>query len=110
MIYIASPYTGTDLEQSVRAQIDVLHEIMDAGHFAYAPLLLHYAEQVRVRPYEDWLDHCLSMVPRCDALLRLSGASYGAEREGLLAVSRGIPVITYEELFPFLSFSEKQHR
>ena len=103
MIYIASPYTGTDLKQSVRAQIDVFHEIMDKGHFAYAPLLMHYAERVRPRPYHDWIEHCLDMVLRCDVLLRLSGSSYGAELEERKARVGRIPVITYEELFPYLN-------
>ena len=92
LIYIAGPYTA-DPEGCVAYAIAALHEVMDAGHNAYAPHLSHFAEMQQSRPYEDWMRMCLDMVPRCDMLWRLPGHSPGADREVALAEERGMLII-----------------
>ena len=91
LIYIASPYTGWEAS-GVKTQMVPLHKIMDMGHLAYAPLLCHFAEIHEVRHYNDWLQHGLAMVARCDVLLRLGGISKGADLEVEEATKHGIPV------------------
>jgi flagellar biosynthesis/type III secretory pathway ATPase len=76
----------------VRLQIEALHRIMDLGHCPIAPLLSHFAEITRQRPYEEWIACCLATVDRCDALIRLGGESKGADREVSRAIHRRIPV------------------
>lgn len=80
-IYIASPYTPGDIEENVQKQIRVWHQLTDEGHTAYAPLLLYYCDLYRRRPYNDYLNHCLSMLPFFAMLLRLPGVSKGADIE-----------------------------
>lgn len=93
LVYVAGPYSS-DPERCVRAAIDAGHALMDAGLLAVVPHLSHYA---RPRPYEDWLALDLALVERCDALVRLPGASPGADREVSRALACGLPVVSLDE-------------
>lgn len=92
VIYIASPYSVGDQAANVRVQIEAMHRILDMGHAPIAPLLAHFADQHRPRPYEDWVRMCLELVPRADVLLRLPGESAGADREVAVADRTNIAV------------------
>lgn len=106
LIYIASPYSSpNDQADAVRLQIDAFHRIMDLGHVPVAPLLSHFAAIVRQRPYEEWIQCCLATVDRCDIVLRLGGASNGADREVARAGYRDIPVcFGWDDLHGLLGF------
>lgn len=91
-IYIASPYTKGDIAMNVRAQIDAVDALMDAGLAPMAPLYSHFQHMIHPRHYEDWMAVDLVWVAKCDALVRLPGESSGADREVALAQSLGIPV------------------
>ena len=95
IIYIASPYTSyADKREAVNVQIDAFAILRDLGHEPIAPLLSHYVDQCHPARYERWLQWCLAMVGVCDVLLRLPGASVGADREVAEARRLGKPVLT----------------
>ena len=97
MVYISSPYSIGDPTANVRRQVNVAHELMDAGMAPLAPLPgSHVLSEIRWRPYEDWMAVDLEHVARCDAVLRLKGESSGADREVAYAESLGIPVFFSE--------------
>lgn len=91
-IYVAGPYTS-DPETCTATAIAAGAALLDAGHAPFVPHLAHYWETLHgARPYEDWMRIDLAWLEAADALLRLPGASSGADREVALAESRGIPV------------------
>jgi hypothetical protein len=92
IIYIASPYTIGDVAANVRVQIEAAHLILDTGHCPVVPLLSHFLHIHRQRPYQDWTEMGLAIIPRVDIVLRLPGESRGADEEVRLAVKLGIPV------------------
>lgn len=92
LVYIASPYTLGDIAENVRIQMDAAHRILDMGHSPFAPLLSHFLHIHKPRPYDDWLNMDLVIIPRVDILLRLPGKSSGATKEVALAHELGIPV------------------
>lgn len=92
VIYIASPYSVGDVAANVSTQIDAAHRIMDMGHAPIAPLLSHYLHIYRQRPYEEWLKSDLEIIRKVDVVLRLPGASKGADQETGLAEELDIPV------------------
>ena len=104
LIYIASPYTGCEVEGTKRQMI-VSSEIMLSGHFPYAPLWLHYAQvlgDIKFN-YQDCIEHCLRVLPTCDLLVRLAGESKGADVEEAAARNLGIPVLNTINLMHMLS-------
>ena len=104
IIYIASPYTLGDVAANVAVQIEAAHKIMDAGHCPVAPLLSHYLHINRQRPYHEWVEMDLALIPRMDVVLRLPGKSIGADGEVALAEKHGVPVAHgWENLWPLLA-------
>lgn len=95
IVYIASPYsTHADKQAAVNVQIDAFAALLAAGHEPVAPLLSHYVDQRYPTSYERWLRWCLAILARCDAVVRLPGASTGADREVAYAYALGKPVYT----------------
>jgi hypothetical protein len=98
-VYIASPYTIGDAGSNVKKQMDCAHLLMDCGFIPFAPLMSHFLHMNRPRPYEEWMEWDFEWVKSCDALLRLSGTSPGADREIFCAEKNYIPVFyTLEDL------------
>jgi hypothetical protein len=91
-IFISSPYTIGDVAQNVKRQMDLANELMDHGYFPYVPLLSHFLHINNPRPYEDWLALDMQYLVICDALIRLEGASIGADREIEMAKFYAIPI------------------
>ncbi len=107
LIYIASPYTLGDVAENVAIQMNAAHKIMNMGHCPIVPLLSHYLHIHRQRPYKDWLEMDLAIIPRVDILLRLPGKSKGADKEVALANNLNIPVaMGWEELFIILQIQK----
>lgn len=92
MIYIASPYSVGNKLANVNRQIDAGERLMQAGYCPVIPLYSHYHEKRYPHEYDVWLeiDHC--KLSKCDALLRLSGDSPGADQECEWAQELHIPV------------------
>ena len=94
VVYIASPYSGIDAEAAVRAQVLVASQLIKLGFAPLWPLCGHYVDDAvpGYHTYQEWLSVDLSLVERCDALLRLGGESKGADMEEARAVEFGLPV------------------
>lgn len=90
-VYVAGPYTG-DEEANVARALAAATDLLTAGLYPYVPHLSHYWEAQHAQDYETWMGLDFGWVRRCDALLRLPGASKGADREVDLAVSLRLPV------------------
>lgn len=94
IIYIASPYSSYgDKQAAVNVQIDAFAALRDAGHQPIAPLLSHYVDQRHPASYERWMEWCKVMVSVSDMLLRVGGASDGADSEAAEARRLGKPVV-----------------
>ncbi len=91
-IYIAGPYSQGDVAQNVRAAYEAANALADLGFAPFVPHHTHFWHMLFPRPYEDWLKLDLEFLPCCDAVLRLSGPSSGADGEVMRAESLGIPV------------------
>lgn len=91
-IYVAAPYTHGDVAANVATAMAAAHELLDRGTAPYCPHLTHYLHLARQRPYDEWLALDLEWLACCDAVLRLSGHSPGADRECARAAELGIPV------------------
>ena len=104
VIYIASPYTLGDHAENVAVQMNAAHKILDMGHCPITPLLSHFLHIHRQRPYEEWLKMDLSLVEKCDILLRLPGESKGADIEVEHAYKCAKPVVrNFDELAEILN-------
>jgi pentatricopeptide repeat protein len=97
-VYVAGPYTGDGSEVAKRDNtnkaIHMFHELMDRGFKPFCPHLSHFADLVKTRPYQDWLDLDLVWLAVCDALYLIPGSSPGAKVEVGFCKSVGIPVFT----------------
>jgi hypothetical protein len=93
-VYVAGPYSKGDVGANVRRAYEAARALADAGLAAFVPHHTHFWHLLFPRPYEDWLDLDLAFLPCCDAVLRLPGASTGADNEVTRAESLGIPVFT----------------
>jgi nucleoside 2-deoxyribosyltransferase len=91
-IYVAGPMTNGDVGANVRNAINAGEYLRQRGFAVYVPHLCWFWSQVHTVSYEEWMQHDLAWLARCDAMLRLEGESPGASREQAYAVQHGIPV------------------
>lgn len=91
-VYIAGPYAHPDPVENTHRVIKVADYLGQLGYVPFVPhmtMLWHL-----VIPHEPafWYDYDLEWLARCDALLRLPGESWGADREVERAQLLGLPV------------------
>ncbi len=91
-IYIAGPYTKGDVAINVRKAFEMANELADLGFAPFVPHSTHFWHMLFPRPYEFWLKLDNEFLPCCDALIRISGESNGADKEVELAKDYNIPV------------------
>ena len=91
-VYIAGPFSSDPLGGTNNA-IDAAERIAAMGHIPYIPHLTHYWEARHHHEYQFWLDYDNVFLPMCDVLLRLPGASSGADKEMELAQEHGLLII-----------------
>lgn len=102
LVYVASPYSTGDPCINTNFQLRIFDRLMDEGYvWPYVPLWSHFQHTAFPRPYEDWIEYDKVIIPKCQALLRLSAVgpggylvceSRGADGEVALADSLDIPV------------------
>jgi len=92
-VFISSPYSG-DVTGNIKRHMDAADSLMNLGYIPFMGLLVHFHDIVHHRPYEDWLKYCMAWIEECDCVLRLPGASSGADAEVARAHELGIPVFT----------------
>jgi uncharacterized protein DUF4406 len=93
-IYIAGPYTKGDVAVNVRKAFEAANQLADLGFAPFVPHATHFWHMLFPRPYESWLELDREFIPCCAAVLRLPGASSGADREVAVAQRMNIPVFT----------------
>lgn len=91
-VYIASPYSIGNKEENVFRQMQVADILISEGFCPYIPLLTHYQHLQFPQPYNFWLEYDLEWLFCCEAILRLDGESYGADKEEEYAKELGIPI------------------
>ena len=100
-VYIAAPYSNGDklndahVSANVKVALATAAQLINMGFDAFAPHTSHYvAKELRTISYERWMEWCINLLDDFDCVLRLKGASKGADAECLYAVNRCIPVYT----------------
>lgn len=92
-VYVAGPYSSPDPAVNTANAIKVATQLLDLGYVPFCPHLCHLWHLVNPRPYEDWLDYDNQWITKCEVLLRMPGASSGADKEMALAAKLGVPVV-----------------
>jgi len=93
-IYVAGPYTHGDVAVNIHNAYVAANRLADMGFAPFLPHATHFWHLLFPRPYEFWLDLDHQFLPCCAAVLRLPGASNGADKEVQFAQTLGIPVFT----------------
>jgi len=91
-VYVSAPYTNGDTVWNVRRAIDAGDKLVEMGHFPFIPHLSHFWHYVSPKSWEQWLEIDRAFIPVCDAVLRLTGESKGADIEVEEAKKLGIPI------------------
>lgn len=95
-IYISGPFSSADPIHGIGANILAASAVaLEAARRGWLPLCPHklFADyQHSDVPYEVWMDLCLELLRRSDAILMLDGweQSPGATRERAWAVAHGL--------------------
>jgi len=93
-VYVAGPYTQGDVAVNVRNAYEAASHLADLGFAPFVPHATHFWHMLFPRPYDFWLELDNHFLSCCDAVLRLSGPSSGADKEVDLARRLEIPVFT----------------
>lgn len=91
-VFVSGPYSSNP-DHCVAVAIRCGDLLIEHGAIPFIPHLYHFAHAIRPRPYETWIEIDLAWLECCDALVRLSGKSPGADREVAWARELGIPVL-----------------
>jgi hypothetical protein len=91
-IYIAGPYTKPDPVVNTRNAILAGEEIIKLGHIPFVPHLNHLWHMVSPHEEDFWYAYDLVWLRCCHGLLRLPGASKGADIEVDEARMMNIPI------------------
>jgi len=88
-IYVAGPYTHPDPIINTRKAIEAGEALWQAGCVPFIPhamtILWH---GFFPKDHQGWLDYDFHWVDACDGLLRLPGASAGADMEVARAIAK----------------------
>jgi hypothetical protein len=88
-----------DVAQNVKAAMNISSSLVENGLAPFCPHLYHFMDMNSPQPYETWLAVDIAFLRVCDAVLRIPGASNGADKEVACAEASGIPVYySLEEL------------
>jgi hypothetical protein len=95
IVYIAGPmYTSGDMGENIRAALKAATELRKNGCLVFIPHLCFFWDFVMPQSRQFWIDYDLDWLSCCNAVLRLSGKSEGADLEVKRAKELGIPVYT----------------
>ena len=91
-IYVAGPISKGDTLLNIRNGMLTGIELIKRGYTPFVPHndMVQYLLDPDTLDYETILQQDLAWVKKCDALLRLSGDSPGADREEQYAISQGL--------------------
>ena len=93
LVYLAGPYSHPDPVANTNAVVALASELIDEGFVTpVVPHLTLLWHAISPRPLEFWYAYDVALLRRCDAMLRIPGASSGADMEVTFAEAHGIPV------------------
>lgn len=104
-LYVAGPYTNPDPVLNTHRAIRVATWLRE--NTRWVPVLPHVTlvwHLVTPRPIEFWYDLDIEHMLRCDAVLRLPGASTGADREVAVAREHELPVFDLTDIAGLAAF------
>lgn len=94
-VYIAGPMSKGLWENNTRQAVDAAAILLKNDFEPFIPHLYTLVSLVHGDiHYERWMAMDFAYIRVCDAVLRLSGESAGADREVTYAGTRNIPVFT----------------
>lgn len=99
-IYIAGPYTRPDPILNTREAIKAAEALIDLGHIPYVPHLTMLWHLVSPHPIEFWYEYDKMWILDCNAVLRLPGASVGADSEVEAARIADLPIYYFLDDIP----------
>ena len=91
-VYVSGPMALGDMAENLREAMRCGAALIGEGHAPYIPQLSFFLNVHYPISYERWIKTDLEWVKCCQALIRLPGASSGAEREIEAAHHFSIPV------------------
>jgi hypothetical protein len=99
LIYVAGPYTKGNCVLNVRRAVLAGIALAERGYTVYVPHCNMVWDLVCDTPktYDFILEQDIALLVRCDAVVRLSGESYGSDQEVKVACAASIPVF-FEDL------------
>ncbi len=93
LVYIAGPYSRPDPEENTERILVLAMRLYEQGRIVpLVPHLTHFWNLAIPRPTTFWYEYDFHLLRRCDAVLRVSGESFGADGETHLARELGLPV------------------
>lgn len=101
LLYLAGPYTHPDPVANTHWVVAVANVVYEKT--AWVPVVPHLSmlwHAITPRPVEFWYEYDLHLLERCDAIIRLPGASTGADKEIAHADSVGVKRVYVDEMPP----------
>ena len=108
LIYLAGPISTDPTDETkyatkaqeranIRRAIDVADAFAMRGHSVFVPHLNRFWHIRHPRGFEFWMRQDENILRRCDLMVRMPGASRGADREQRYAEQNGVQVVVLKE-------------
>jgi hypothetical protein len=91
-VYIAGPISKGNMLRNCIRGMKVAHQVLKLGYIPFCPHQSWIWQQVTPLTHNEWLEYDFRWIELCDAVLRISGKSIGADLEERFAKEHGIPV------------------
>jgi len=101
VVYISGPITKGDQDHNFKQADDAMKRLMLAEYSVINPMLSMKSAHAWEIPHDTWIENNLSIILRCDAVLRLHGESAGADAEVAFAKRHEIQVYHDVSAFEF---------
>lgn len=103
-IYIASPFTGAEIQNIARA-VEAADEVLSLGCVPFLPhTMTGFWHMLYHRTYQEWMAFDLEWLSVCDAIFVVDDNSSGVRVEIEYCLDHNIPVLrSMDELKQFLS-------
>lgn len=99
MLYIAGPYTHPDPVVNTHAAAKVGTIVYEQTEYVpFVPHLSLLQHMVTPRAEAFWYALDLDQMAHCDAIVRLPGASTGADKEMEIAAGLGLSIVAFGDL------------
>jgi hypothetical protein len=100
LLYVAGPYTRPDPVENTHRALRFASALIDADYplHPFVPHLTLLWHMVTPRPLEFWYAHDMHTLAACEAVMRLPGASTGADAEMAVAVELGLRIVEFEDM------------